>query len=99
MKIDDLKDRLDSLWAMLEEEGFYTKANTVVSAKNRIEELESNLAKALECLKFYAENKFPDDYPGGVMYIPENSDDADYLEYCLDYGDKARTTLRELRES
>lgn len=36
---DDLIKRLDNLWAMLEEEGFYVKANTVVLAKNYIEQL------------------------------------------------------------
>jgi hypothetical protein len=48
---DDLMNRLDTCWAMLEEEGFYTKANTVMLAKNRIEELErevETLRKALD---------------------------------------------------
>lgn len=38
---DDLVKRLDNLWVMLEEEGYYTKANTVVLVKDRIEELEA----------------------------------------------------------
>ncbi len=37
---DDLVKRLDNLWAMLEEEGYYVKANTVTLAKDRIEQLE-----------------------------------------------------------
>ncbi|MEY4863771.1 MAG: hypothetical protein RLZ51_1866 [Pseudomonadota bacterium] len=37
---DDLVKRLDNLWAMLEEEGHYVKANTVTLAKERIEALE-----------------------------------------------------------
>jgi hypothetical protein len=40
---DDLVKRLDNLWSMLEDEGFYTKANTAILAANRIEELEGNL--------------------------------------------------------
>ena len=43
---DDLVKRLDNLWSMLEDEGFYTKANTSILAANRIEELERRLAKA-----------------------------------------------------
>jgi len=38
---DDLAKRLYNLWHMLEEEGLYTKANTVTLAEDRIEELES----------------------------------------------------------
>ena len=44
---DDLVKRLDNLWSMLEDEGFYTKANTAILAANRIEELEAKLAKAV----------------------------------------------------
>jgi hypothetical protein len=40
---DDLVKRLDNLWSMLEDEGFYTKANTAILAKDRIEELEATL--------------------------------------------------------
>lgn len=42
---DDLTLRLHNLWVMLEEEGYYTKANTVELAKSRIEGLEAKLAK------------------------------------------------------
>ena len=42
---DDLTLRLHNLWAMLEEEGYYTKANTVELAINRIEGLEAKLAE------------------------------------------------------
>jgi hypothetical protein len=42
MSDDDLMKRLDNLWKMLEDEGYYTKANTVMLAKQRIEELETN---------------------------------------------------------
>ena len=40
---DDLVKRLDNLWSMLQDEGFYTKANTAILAKYRIEELEATL--------------------------------------------------------
>ena len=43
--MSDLTNRLNSLWSMLEEEGYYTKANTAMLARNRIEELEAKLAK------------------------------------------------------
>jgi hypothetical protein len=42
---DDLVKRLDNCWAMLEDEGFYTKANTVMLAKQRLEKLEAGLKK------------------------------------------------------
>lgn len=48
VKEDSLQTRLDNLWALLEEEGYYTKANTVVIAKERIQYLEYvlyNIAK------------------------------------------------------
>ena len=48
---DDLVKRLDNLWSKLEDEGFYTKANTSILAANRIEELEAKLAKALEAIE------------------------------------------------
>jgi hypothetical protein len=38
---------------MLEEEGFYTKANTVMLAKNRIEELEAENEKLRKALDVY----------------------------------------------
>ena len=42
---DDLVKRLDNCWEMLADEGFYTKANTVMLAKQRIEELEVENAR------------------------------------------------------
>ena len=51
---EDLKKRLDNLWAMLEEEGYYVKANTVAVAKNRIEQLaviNEELEKTVEELR------------------------------------------------
>ena len=63
---DDLKKRLDNLWAMLEAEGYYVKANTVVLAKNRIEELEAKLAKAQGALQQIAGKKDYADDPWGI---------------------------------
>ena len=54
---DDLVKRLDNLWSMLEDEGFYTKANTAILAKDRIEELEAKLAKAMEIIQAYWEDE------------------------------------------
>ena len=65
---DDLVKRLDNLWSMLEDEGFYTKANTTILAANRIEELETKLAKALEAIEdsFFA--GFAEGRDGGWVY-------------------------------
>jgi hypothetical protein len=52
---DDLVKRLDNLWAMLEEEGHYVKANTVTLAKERIEALERSLATCEKYRDAYAE--------------------------------------------
>ena len=52
---DDLVKRLDNLWEMLEEEGFYTKANTAMLARNRIKELEAKLATCEKYRDAYAE--------------------------------------------
>jgi hypothetical protein len=54
---DDLVKRLDNLWSMLEDEGFYTKANTAILAKDRIEELEAKLAKAVKIIEAYGEDE------------------------------------------
>lgn len=43
MKDKELEGRLNNLWSMLEEEGYYTKANTVWLALQRINELEQKL--------------------------------------------------------
>ena len=72
---DDLAKRLDNLWSMLEEEGFYTKANTVTLAKSHIEELEAKLAKAVAGLKQceeeidqYIWQEYPSDHPVHERY-------------------------------
>jgi len=57
--MSNLTNRLNSLWSMLEEEGYYTKANTAMLARNRIEELEAKLAKAVEIAELFS---------GGVEY-------------------------------
>ena len=63
---DDLVKRLDNLWSMLEDEGFYTKANTTILAANRIEELEAKLAKAQGALHQIAGKKDYADDPWGI---------------------------------
>jgi hypothetical protein len=63
---DDLVKRLDNLWSMLEDEGFYTKANTAILAANRIEELEAKLAKAQGALHQIAGKKDYADDPWGI---------------------------------
>jgi hypothetical protein len=56
---------------------------------------EAKLAKAVEALEFYADGEWPQDYPGGVLYA--SGDDPTEFKAYLDYGDKARTTLAELK--
>lgn len=50
---DDLIQRLDNLWAMLEGEGFYTKANIVILGIRRIEELKAENEKLCKALELY----------------------------------------------
>ena len=64
-------------------------------AADRIEELKAKLAQAMEDLWFYADGEWPQDYPGGVLYA--SGDDTPEFKTHLDYGDKARTTLAELK--
>ena len=45
-ELDALVERLDNLFAMLEEEGFYTKANTADFARKAITTIRSQLAEA-----------------------------------------------------
>ena len=59
------------------------------------EELEAKLEKAVEGLRFYAEGEWLENYPGGVLYAA--GDDTPEFKTHLDYGDKARTTLAELK--
>lgn len=47
---DELTNRLNNAWTLLEEEGYYTKANTIVMALERIEMLENQLKEAEERL-------------------------------------------------
>jgi hypothetical protein len=56
---NDLMKRLDNLWAMLEEDGHYVKANTVSLAKEHIEYLEKKL-KLLEKTDMYLKTNYPD---------------------------------------
>ncbi len=52
-------------------------------------EAEARLAKAVEALRFYAEGKWPEDYPGGVLH------DVDGVTH-IDYGHKATALLAEI---
>ena len=61
---DILIQRLDNLWTMLEEEGYYTKANTVSLARdhirgllNKLKETESRLSKAMLIIERYGEDE------------------------------------------
>ena len=56
---------------------------------------EAELAKAMEGLRFYAEGEWLEDYPGGVLYAV--GDGTPEFKTHLDYGDKARTIIAELK--
>ena len=86
----------DDLVKRLREGDEFERFMLAERAADRIEELEVNLAKAVEALRFYAEGEWPQDYPGGVLYA--SGDDTPELKTHLDYGDKASTTLAELKE-
>ena len=45
---EEILKRLDVLWAMLEEEGYYTKANTVAEAKRIIIEQDKFIEDAFK---------------------------------------------------
>jgi len=49
---DDLMLRLQNCYNLLEDEGYYTKANTVHLAMDRIKALEANLTKAVEHIRY-----------------------------------------------
>lgn len=63
-------------------------------ALQRAEDAEAKLAKAVEALRFYAKEEWPQNYPCGVLYAAGN--DTPEFKTHLDYGDKARATLAEL---
>ena len=93
---DDLARRLDVCWAMLEEEGFYTKANTVSLAKTRIEELEDENQKLRKALKLYQRerDRFKHTHPEmtGAYFLTGGHGPKDengvpmYVEICPAYG-------------
>lgn len=105
---DDLVKRLDNLWSMLEDEGFYTKANTTILAANRIEELEVKLAKAVEALErvMVGGNHLaiwlPDDHPTAeaepLAALEQIGAGVSYDVWCCwRVIMLARTTLAELK--
>lgn len=73
---DDLVNRLDNLWAMLEEEGHYVKANTAVLAKNRIKELEAERDTAYETAVREAAAQ-------AMKWLDDPDDDASLSGYIL----------------
>jgi hypothetical protein len=86
--MSNLKERLADMSVL-------SQSRTPADALKYIEELEANLAKAMKTLEFYADGEWPQDYPGGVLYA--SGDDTTEFKTHLDYGDKARTTLAELK--
>ena len=78
-----------------DKDGGWVSYDDYKEAADRIEELEAKLAQAMEALGFYADGEWPQDYPGGVLYA--SGDDTPEFKTHLDYGDKARTTLAELK--
>jgi hypothetical protein len=77
-------DRIEALTEQLEAARADAK-----EAEAYAEELEAKLAKAVEGLRFYAEGRWPEDYPGGVLH------DVDGVTH-IDYGHKATATLAEI---
>jgi hypothetical protein len=86
-RIEELQSRLH--WVIQERD------DTFLRMLQRAADAEANLAKAVEALEFYADGEWPQDYPGGVLYA--SGDDTPEFKTHLDYGDKARTTLAELK--
>ena len=60
-----------------------------VVMENTVADAEARFAKAVKALRFYAEGKWPEDYPGGVLH------DVDGVTH-IDYGHKATATLAEI---
>ena len=85
----ELFKELDNLWALLEEEGYYDKADTVVLAKNKIEKLE----KALEIYE-RERSRFKHSHPEitGAYFLTGGHGDRDnnelpqYVNICPAYG-------------
>ena len=87
MTDNDLVKRLDICWAMLEEEGYYTKANAVMLAKQRIEELEAKLAKAVEAMQEAIK----------LADLPHYGDQEAALDNCFDAINLLRAAVAELK--
>jgi hypothetical protein len=69
--------------------------DSLVAAEAKLSKSEALLAKAMEALKFYADGEWPQHYPGDVFYVFGGP--APEFKTHLDYGDKARTTIAELK--
>jgi hypothetical protein len=83
-------DRIEEL-----EERLKAATDDANEAETYVAEMEAKLEKAMKTLEFYADGEWPQDYPGGVLYA--SGDDTPEFKTHLDYGDKARTTLAELK--
>lgn len=66
-------------------------------ALTRAEDAEAKLAKAVDALRFYAKEEWPQNYPCGVLYAAGN--DTPEFKTHLDYGDKARAVMAELEKT
>jgi hypothetical protein len=86
--MSNLKERLADMSAL-------SQSRTPADALKYIKELEAKLAKAVEALEFYADGEWPQHYPGGVLYVFGGP--APEFKTHLDYGDKARATIEELK--
>jgi hypothetical protein len=92
-----MQERIEELEAKVLECGVDIKSIQLWGSENEneIAELRAKLAKAMKTLEFYADGEWPQDYPGGVLYA--SGDDTPEFKTHLDYGDKARTTIAELK--
>ena len=69
---DILQERLDNCWAMLEEEGFYVKANTVELAQHHILKQNRRIEELWAAL--LAEQRISEDYRDMLKGIARNID-------------------------
>ena len=93
---DDLIQRLDNLWAMLEGEGFYTKADTVILGIRRIQELEAENEKLCKALELYerererfrhAKPEMTGEYfLAGGHGLKDDNQMPQFVEICPAYG-------------
>lgn len=85
---EDLAERLRETTHM-----YQVDCELKMKCADRIEELETKLEKALEALEFYADR----DYVGYDVSLADYGLSIIVGEIIKDSGDKARTTLAELK--